>query len=87
MRNLYPRESVEFQPVSVSVNGTAVTTNVEFAITERDGRPATWGSAVSLSGSIGVMVEALDPGDYTVWAKVTSLPEVPVIDCGFFTIT
>lgn len=86
-QNLYPRESVEFQPVAITVNGTAVLTGVTFSVVEYGLRPSTFGTAVSLSGNIGVMVSALDPGDYTVWAKIVSSPETPVVECGYFTVT
>ena len=86
-RNLYPRETVEFQPVTVTVNGVAVTTGVEFAVAESGSRPVTWAAPATLGGRIGVMVEDLTPGDWTVWARVTSSPEIPVIDCGYFTVT
>ena len=86
-RNLYPRETVEFQPVTVLVDDVAVTTGVEFCVAASGSRPVTWIAPVTLSSRIGVMVEDLTPGDWTVWARVTSSPELPVIDCGFFTVT
>jgi len=30
---------------------------------------------------------ALAKGDYSIWAKITSTPEVPVIPCGTLTVT
>lgn len=87
MTNLYPRETVEFQPVEVTVNGTAVTSNVTFCVAAVGERPSTFGTAVTLSGEIGVMVTGYDPGTYTVWAKVASSPETPVLDCGSFRVT
>jgi hypothetical protein len=35
---------------------------------------------------IGVMVDGLDPGRYHVYAQITDVPEVPVIDCGIFAV-
>lgn len=85
--NTYPRESVEFQPVTVTVDGVTVTSGVEFAVTEPGTRPTVWAAAVTLSGKIGVMVEGFNPGNWHVWARITSTPEIPVVDCGAFIIT
>ena len=84
----FQRETLEFLPVTVTVNGTAVTANVEFAICDLSERPSTFGSAVTLSGDIGVMVDgtALGPGTFRVFAQINSSPEVPVIDCGSFRV-
>jgi hypothetical protein len=87
MTNTYPRETVEFQAVTVTVNGQVVTDDVEFSITERDVRPTVWDVAVVNGSEIGFMVEGFDPGVWKVWARVTSAPEVPVVDCGFFIVT
>jgi len=83
----YPRESVEFQPVTVTVDGTPVTTGVQFCITAHGGRPVTWVAPTTLDGKIGVMVTGLTPGLYDIWAQITSSPEIPVIDCGIISIT
>jgi hypothetical protein len=84
----FQRETYEFLPVSVTVNGTAVTTGVTFAVCEVDSRPATWGSATTLGTAIGVMVNgtALGVGTFEVFARVVSSPEIPVLDCGTFRI-
>jgi hypothetical protein len=85
--NHFPRETVEFQPVTVTVNGTPATAaNVTFAVGLKTARPVSWLAPVELEGKIGIMVEDLDPGTYKVWAKVESNPEIPVIDCGMFVI-
>lgn len=87
MTNLFQRESVEFQPVTVTVAGVAVTTGVTFSVTAEDARPATFSAATTLSGQIGVMVDTLDPGTYRVWAQITGAPpETPVLDCGTFRV-
>lgn len=83
----YPRESVEFQPVHVTIDGSPVTTGVTFAITSRGGRPEAWVSPVELGGQIGVMVGGLEIGGYSVWAKVIAAPETPVVNCGSFWVT
>lgn len=85
--NEYPRETVEFQPVEVKSNGAEVTIDVMFAITKDGDRPETWTESETLGSGIGVTVAGLAPGDYRVWAKVSSPPETPVIDCGAFRIT
>lgn len=82
----YPRESVEFQPVTVTVDGVAVTTGVTFAVVPYGDRPVTFVAPTTLGGKIGVMVSGLGVGVYRVWAQVTSAPETPVIDCGTFTV-
>ena len=84
----FQRETYEFLPVAVTVNGSAVTTGVEFSTVDLSTRPTTFGSAVTLGTAIGVMVNgtALGVGTYRVFAKVTSSPEIPVLDAGTFRI-
>lgn len=83
----YPRETVEFQAVTVTVDGVAVTTGVTFAIVPDGTRPTIFTAATTLGGKIGVMVSGFTPGNFRVFAKVASSPETPVIDCGIFTVT
>lgn len=83
----YPRETVEFVPVTVTVNGSVVTAGVEFAVVQDGARPSTWSAATSLSGSIGVLISGLTPGQWNIWARVSASPETPVINCGFITVT
>lgn len=85
--NTYPRETTEFQPVTVRVDSVTVTTGIQFAITARSTRPTTWTDAVLLGGKTGVMITGLAVGLYRIWAKVTSSPETPVLDCGLLEIT
>ena len=89
MTNIYPRESVEFQPILITVDGETITSNVETQITLPGARPSSsaWIAAVTLHGDIGLMVEGLNPGTYEVWARVTDSPEIPVIDCGSFAVS
>jgi hypothetical protein len=84
--NLYPRETDEFQPVTVTVDGVAVSSGVKFSVVVTTARPLVWVDPVSLSGKIGVMVSGLAPNDYRVYAQVTSSPEIPVVDCGTFRV-
>jgi hypothetical protein len=82
----FERETVEFQPVTVTLNGTPVTTGVKFAIAVPGARPATFSAPATLAGEIGVMVQGLAPGGYYIWAQITSSPETPVIRCGYINI-
>ena len=50
----FQRETLEFLPINVWVNGTAVTAAVEATIVELGARPTTWGTAVTLGTAIGV---------------------------------
>ena len=83
----YPRETVEFQPVTVTIDGTPVTTGVTFAVVPAGTRPITFVTPTTLAGKIGVMITGMTVGNWNVWAKVTSSPETPVIDCGTISIT
>lgn len=83
----YPRETKEFVPVGIALDGVATTSGVEFCITVDSDRPVTWIAPVALSGLIGVMIDHLPIGMYTVWARVTDSPEIPVLSAGRFQIT
>ncbi|MDF9748644.1 hypothetical protein M2428_000074 [Arthrobacter sp. ES3-54] len=83
----YERESIEFQPVTVTVDGAVVTTGVTFAITPHSDRPVTYIAPTTVAGKTGVMVQGLTPGLHAVWAKVASTPEAVVINCGTIIIT
>lgn len=85
--NNYPRETVEFQPVTVTVNGAAVTTGVTFADVPSGTRPATFTTPTTLTGRIGVMVQGYPVGVRDIWAKVTANPETPIIYCGSYAVT
>jgi hypothetical protein len=89
MTNIYPRESVEFQPILVTLDGDTVTTGVETQITLPSARPSSsgWTAATTLNGNIGLMISGLSVGTYEVWARVTDSPEIPVIDCGSFAVS
>lgn len=82
------RETLEYLPVVVTVNGTPTTVNVEFSIAAFDLRPTMWTSAVVIDDGIGVMVDGseLGTGDFKVFARVTDTPEIPVVECGAFRI-
>lgn len=84
MANEYPRETVEFQPVQVTLNGAAVTTDLSFAVVRDGQRPVTFTDAAVMGSLTGVMVAGLEPGAYRIYAQLTAGPETPVIDCGYF---
>lgn len=90
----YPRETKEFQPISVKrkVNGveTKVTNGVEIALLQSGIRPTpavAWEAPLLLDGDIGVLLEGRPKGTLLIWARVTSLPEVPIIYCGTVTLS
>jgi hypothetical protein len=89
MTNVYPRESVEFQPVLVTQDGVAITTGVEFAVIKPTARPtdADWFAATLLQGATGFLTGTYGVGIWKVWAQVTDSPEIPVIDCGTFQVS
>jgi hypothetical protein len=85
--NVYPRESTEFVAVAVTNAGSPVTTSLEFAVVADGARPTAWTASTTLSGNTGILITGLTPGFYRVWARVTSSPETPVIECGVIQIT
>lgn len=85
--NRYERESTEFQPITITVDGAPATDGVTFAITPSGQRPVTYAAPVTIDGKAGVMVQGLEPGAYNVWARVDCTPESVVINCGSILIT
>jgi hypothetical protein len=80
--NIYDRDSIEFCPVLVDVDGvTPAPGDVEFAIVAYPGRPETadWVAPVVIDDQMGVMVEDLEVGQYEVWVRVSANPETPVL--------
>lgn len=87
MTNRYPRESIEFQPVTVTLNGLNITAGVLFQVAPTGDRPTgAWVAPTTLSGVIGVMVSGQLPGVYTVWAQIASSPETTVLNCGSYIV-
>lgn len=84
LANLYERESVEFQPVGVMLDGQPVLDGISYAIVLDGARPVDFIEAVVLAGKTGVMVQGLSRGTYRIFAKIVNSPELPVIDCGYF---
>lgn len=85
--NTIPRESVEWRPFTVTVDGIAVTTGVETALTTGTLRPTTWTSAPVRDGKTLIRIAALMPGVYRAWARVTRSDETAVVDLGYFSIS
>lgn len=86
MANAYPRESVEFQPVSVTQDGVTVTTGLSFAVVRDGQRPVTFTPAAVIGTEAGVMIGGLASGTYRIYAQLSQGLETPVIDCGYFYI-
>lgn len=86
MANAYPRESVEFQPVTVTRDGEAVIDGLSFAVVPDGSRPETFAPASVVAGVAGFMVAGLSPGTYRIYARMSAGIETPVIDCGYFYI-
>lgn len=82
------RETYEFVPIVVTVDGSAITSGIEVAVVEAGLRPTTWEAVYTLGTAVGVMVAgtALGVGTFEVYARVTDSPEIPVINCGTFRI-
>lgn len=84
--NSYPRETIEFIPITVTRDGQTYTT-FDTAITPRTGRPQTWEPALTLEGTPGVLISGLPPGIHKLWARINDTPEQPVIEVGSINIT
>lgn len=84
--NTYQRETVEHQPITLTVNGTPVTTGLKVCMVPAGSRPTLWADPVTVDGKPGVMIQGLSPGVYTVYVQVTSTPETPVQVAGQFQV-
>ncbi len=87
MTTIIPRESLEFLPITVTVDGAPVTANVKVCVTGPSERPNTWVPPETVDGQIGVMTVPGTAGTFRVWAQVTDMPEIPVIYCGYYRMT
>lgn len=85
--NVYPRESVEFQPVPIYQNGLLITAAIAYSVVALGARPGAFTSAITLQGATGFMVTGFAVGTYDVWAQITSAPEIPVLYCGPFQVS
>ena len=84
--NKYERETVEFQPITITRDGTVITSGIETCITVEDVRPVTFIAAVSLGTKVGCLIQNLSVGTYEVWVRVTDSPEIPVKSAGIFEV-
>jgi len=89
MTNIYPRESVEFQPVLVTRDNVIITSGVSFAVITPTARPQSsdWFAATVLQGATGFLTGTYAPGVWNVWAQISDSPETPVINCGSFQVS
>lgn len=85
--NSYPRETLEFQGLTIKKDGVVTTTGIEVCIVAHGSRPTGWAPATVLGAEIGIMINIATPGSYNVWARITDAPEIPVINCGLVSIT
>lgn len=76
-----PRETKEFLPLDVEANGAPAST-FETAVQRWPARPTSWAPAVLVDGVPGVVVEGLTPGTWTVYVRLTTAQEEPVIYAG-----
>jgi hypothetical protein len=84
----YPQETKEFQPISVTLDGVEVTDGVQVCVIAPGERPLSWTApSVIDDGRLAVMIDGMAPGNWAVWAKVTTPYEAAVIYCGMFKIT
>lgn len=89
----YPRETVEYQTVTVTIDGTPVYNGVAFSVVPQTGntpaRPDTFTPAIIVGNTTAILIDGYTPGQYRVWAQVTAqgTPEIPVIDCGILRVT
>jgi hypothetical protein len=82
-----PRESVEWWPFVVTVDGVPVTSGVETAITATSARPVSWNPATVRDGKTVVRIAGLMPDAYRVWARITRSDETAVVDLGVFSVS
>lgn len=83
MNQQIPRESIEFVETKVTLDGATITEGVTIAVTARNIRPAVWSAPTVLEGKIGYLTPVVTlQGEFDVWAKITSTPELPVVYCG-----
>lgn len=82
-----PRESVEFVPLTVTLDGKPVNQGIELATTQGSARPTVWAPATVLDGKAGLVIDGLPVGEHIVWVRVSSAPEAPVLRCARIRIT
>lgn len=79
MTTIIERESIEFVPVTVTLDNEPVQDGVTLALTPAGSRPTTFTDRYDLDDQIGILTPGdLTPGTYTVWYKITDNPEIPI---------
>jgi hypothetical protein len=74
-----PRETDEFVPVGIKLNGQKITAGVEFAMTVGDDRPTVWVAGVISGGEVGFEVNpGAVPQILKLWIRVTIGSHKPV---------
>lgn len=83
-----PKETREFNAVTVTLDGTARTTGVELTVIPDDAttRPTNWIPPVVRGEKIGIMIENLEPGSYRVFARITDAGDQLVRSVGAFIV-
>jgi hypothetical protein len=82
----YPRETIEFQPIDITVDGQPAVA-AQYQLTTGDARPSgAWTNVTTLGGKVGFLISGLAVGRYLCWAKLSSAPETPVILVGAFIV-
>jgi hypothetical protein len=82
----YPRETIEFQPIDITVDGQPAVA-AQYQLTTGSNRPSgAWTNVTSLGGKVGFLISGLAVGRYLCWAKLSSAPETPVILVGAFIV-
>jgi hypothetical protein len=82
--NVYERESNEFQPIVVVVDGVTLTavTNLSFSVTDLVTRPTVWIAAELYGGAVGLWVVGMAAGTYQVWWKYVTGSETIIRRAG-----
>lgn len=71
----FERETNEFQPVAIAVDGAPPAGSIDFAIVVHGARPTTWVPAVETDEGTGFWIQSLTAGMYEVYVRVTTLDE------------
>lgn len=75
----FPRETVEYLPLTAQVDGEATET-FEVAVVPHGQRPTTWSPHPYL-------LDTPEPGYYDAYTRVVDAPETPVVLAGSFIVT
>jgi len=84
--NSYDRDSAEYLELIVTVDGTPVTSGIEYAITTGDARPSTWLPVTLVDRRPMALLQGRPAGTYVVWARVTAGSELVVMRVDTFLV-